>query len=188
MRLSDCFSYLLAAVLVVPAGLMASQQPCQTSAPTALSKIWNFPKEATELLKEVRPKAYAAELDAEGLASLSRFNDVSWERNSGHIERIRDEVNAMGKDRCRLQEIRRVALPWQQREIDRITPRLKDMATQTQDAIRLLNTHEHTFWATKFPDDMAAIRTDATPIYRSIVREIQYAKLQHELGLTSKSA
>jgi len=187
MRLSSCFSYVLAAVLVVPAGLMASQQPCQTSAPTALSKTWNFPKEATELLKDVRAKAYAVGSDAEGLASLSRFDDVSWERNSSHIERIRDEVNAMGKDLCRLQEIRPVALPWQQREIDRITPKLQDMATQTQNSIKLLNANEHTFWATNFPNDMAAIRTDATQIYRSVVREIQYAKLQHELGLTSRS-
>lgn len=187
MRLSNCFSYVLAAVLVVPAGLMASQQPCQTSAPTAQSKTWNFPKEATGLLKDVRTKAYAAELDAEGLASLSRFDDVSWERNSSHIERIRDDVNAMGKDLCRLQEIRPVALPWQQREIDRITPRLQDMATQTRNAIKLLNAHEHTFWATDFPDDMATISKDAKRVYRSVVREIESAKLQHELGLSSRS-
>jgi hypothetical protein len=177
MRLSKCLSYLLTAALIVPAGLWASQQPCQTSAPTALSKTWNFPKEATELLNKIHVQAYAAQRDAEGLATLSRFRQVSWQLESYHLERVKAHVDNMGKDLCRLQVIRRAALPWQQHEIDRITPMLRELASRTQDAIKQFNGHEQTYWATKLPNDWAVIRADAGQLNNSVLRQVEYAKL-----------
>jgi len=188
MRLSKCFSYVLAAAMIVPAGLWASQQSCQTSAPTALSNTWNFPKEATELLNSVRYRAYAVQRDSEGLARLSRSEELDWEIYSDNLTSIRHDVNKMGKDLCRLQVIRRAALPWQQHEIDRITPSLKALATRTQAAIELLNSHQQTFWATNFPNDMADIHADATRIHKSVNREVEYAKVQSSSSTSSTSS
>jgi hypothetical protein len=188
MRLSKCLSYLLTAALIVPAGLWASQQPCQTSAPTALSKTWNFPKETTELLNSVRVKAYAVQRDSEGLARLSRYNQLDWAIYSDHLARIRNDVNKMGEDLCRLQVVRRAALPWQRHEIDRITPTLKALAARTQAAIELLSSHEQTFWATNFPTDLADIRADATQIHKSVANEVEYAKVQSSSGTSSTSS
>jgi hypothetical protein len=188
MRLSNCVSYVLAAALIVPAGLWASQQPCQASAPTALSKTWNFPKEATDLLNSVRFRADAAQRDSEGLARLSRYDQLDWEIYSNHLARIRNDVNKMGENLCRLQVIRRAALPWQQHEIDRITPTLKALAARTQAAIRLLDSHEQTLWATNFPNDMADIRADATQIHKSVASEVEYAKVQSSSGTSSTSS
>jgi hypothetical protein len=93
----------------------------------------------------------------------------------------------MGKDLCRLQAIRRVALPWQQREISRITPRLQDMATQTSAAIRLLNNSQQSYWSTNLPNDLDTVYNDALQVNRSVIREIQEARTHQQPGTTSTS-
>jgi hypothetical protein len=177
MRLSKCLSFLLTAALVVPAGLWASTQPCQTSAPTALSNTWNFPKEASELLNRIQVQAYAAKEDAEGLTTLTRFHQVSWQLESDHLARVKAHVNNMGKDLCRLQVIRRATLPWQQHEIDRITPMLKELAARTQVAIDQFKGHEQTYWATNLPTDWSEITAEASQLNNSVMRQVEYAKL-----------
>jgi hypothetical protein len=176
MRLSNCFSYVLAAALVLPAGLQAADHTCNPGVPTPESYTHDFSKEADQLLTNIRTQAYAVKEDADGLGILSRFNDVSWERDSGRLARVREYVNAMGEDLCRLDQIRRVALPWQRQEIDRITPSVIELANSTQSAIKLLDHHEQNFWATNLPNDMDAIFNEANRIHNTTLREEQYAK------------
>lgn len=176
MRLSNCFSYVLAVALVLPAGLQAADHACNPGAPTPESYTHDFAKEADQLLTSIRTQASAVKEDADGLGNLSRFNEVSWERDSGRLARVREHVNAMGETLCRLEQIRRVALPWQRQEIDRITPAVMELANTTQSAIKLLNHHEQNFWATNLPNDMDAIYNEANRIHSTAVQQYQYAK------------
>lgn len=186
MRLSSCITYVLAAVLVVPAGLMAAQQPCQGSGSAAMSKNWDFPGEATQLLSDVEAKSEDVIRQSDAQVLL-REHMSDWVYVGDSLSAIRADVNAMGKDLCRLQAIRRVALPWQQREISRITPRLQDMATQTSAAIRLLNNSQQSYWSTNLPNDLDTVYSDALRVNRSVIREIQEARTHQQPGTTSTS-
>jgi hypothetical protein len=187
MRLSKCFSYVLAVALVLPAGLLATDHNCNSGAPTPESYTHDFAKEANQLLSRIRSQAYAVKEDADGLGTLSRFNEVSWERDSGRLASIRQHVNAMGETLCRLQQIRRVALPWQRQEIDRITPAVVELVDSTQSAIKLLANHELNFWSTNLPNDMNDIYNEANRIHSTTLREYQYAKGPTGSGASSTS-
>lgn len=187
MRLANHISFLLAAVLVIPAGLLASQQPCQTSGPGALSNTGDSLSETTRLLSDVSARSFWVMDESDMPVIHSRYGDIDWASVSDNLVAIRHEVNAMGKDLSRLQELRAAALPWQQHEIDRITPRLQDLAAKAEAAIETVRSNEHSLWATSFPDDMTAVYEDAARIRRSVVREIQEAKSQQQLGPTSAS-
>jgi hypothetical protein len=187
MRLSKCFPYILAAALVLPAGLLAADHSCTSGAPTPESYTHDFAKEANQLLNSLRIQADAVKRDSAGVANLSRFDETDWESNSYDLARIREHVNAMGKTLCRLNQIRTAVLPWQRQEIDRITPALVELADSTTSAIKLLGKHEQNFWATNFPNEMQDIYNDANRIESSAVRESVYAKGPSGSGTNSTS-
>jgi hypothetical protein len=176
MRLSNCVSYVLAAALLLPAGLLAAGHNCNPGAPTPQSYNHNFAKEANQLLTNIKDQAAAVKKDAGGMALLSRFDEVDWEMNADRLTTIRADVNAMGKSLCRLNEIRSAVLPWQRQEIDRITPDLIELADSTTSAIKLLGKHERSFWATNFPNEMSYIYKDASRIESASVLRNEYAK------------
>jgi hypothetical protein len=183
MGLSKCVSYILAAALFVPAGLLAADHNCNPAAPTPESYTHDFAKEADQLLTQVRSQAYDVKTDADGLATLSRFNEIDWRSNSERLNEIRDHVNAMGETLCRLDQIRSAVLPWQQQEIDRIRPALVELADSTESAIKLFNDHQETFWATNFPNEAADIYNEASRIHRTVMLQPVYAQ-----GPTGSSA
>ena len=187
MRVSNWKNGWLLVLMLIPAAVLGSEKPCPTVASTADSTTWNFPAEASRLLSDVRLRVYDVDRQAEGQSRLasSEFDQLTWQYFADHLAPITNDVNAMGRDLCRLQQIRQAALPWQQREIDRITPMLKDLAGRTEKAIGLLQTHELSFWATNFPKDMAVIRTDADQLHNSVVSELNYAKAESPTNPTS---
>jgi hypothetical protein len=188
MRLSNCIYFALAAVLlVVPAGLFGSTTTCLPAAPTALSKTWNFPREATQLLNKIQYQAYQTKEDALGMSTRSRFNQDSWRFMSYHLSRVRAHVNAMGEELCRLQVIRRATLPWQQHEIDRIAPIVREMAARTRNAIKSLQGDQHAYWATNLPNDWSYISAEASNINKSVDNQIEFAKLR-KLTMPSSSS
>jgi hypothetical protein len=173
----------LAAALFLPAGLLAADHNCNPAALTPESYTHDFAKEADQLLTQVRTQAYEVKKDSDGLATLSRFNQVDWQSNSESLNDIREDVNAMGKTLCRLNQIRSAVLPWQQQEIDRIRPALVELADSTGEAIKLFNAHEETVWATDFPQEITDIHNEASRIHDTVRLQPVYAK-----GPTGSSA
>jgi hypothetical protein len=176
MRLSNCVSYVLAAALLLPAGLLAADHNCTSGAPTPESYTHDFAKEADQLLTRVQHQAYRVRTDADGMANSSRFDELDWQTNADQLNNIKRHVDAMGKTLCRLDQIRSAVLPWQRKEIDRITPALVELADTTTSAIKTLSTHQQTFWATNFPNQMADIYKDANRIQNNVNLESLYAK------------
>ncbi|MBZ5513821.1 MAG: hypothetical protein LAN62_03065 [Acidobacteriia bacterium] len=129
-----------------------------------MSKTWNFPAEATQLLNDVRAKSEDVVQQSDAQTLLNEHYTTDWTHVGYQLALVRSDVNAMGKDLCRLQAIRRVADPWQQREIHRITPRLQDMAAQTEASIVLLNNNQQSYWSTGLPNDMADVYRDAVRV------------------------
>lgn len=67
--------------------------------------------------------------DAETLESFTR-SQVSWESHSGQLERIRENVNNLGKVVQQLNQARSEGSPWQQTAITRINPLMHEIAMQ----------------------------------------------------------
>ncbi|MFB3921076.1 MAG: hypothetical protein ACE145_05105 [Terriglobia bacterium] len=176
MGLSKCVPTILAAALFLPAGLLAADHTCAPAAPTPESYTHDFVQEANKLLTQVRDQANDVKREADGLATLSRFNEIDWRDNSERINEIRDHVNAMGRDLCRLDQIRGAVSPWQQQEIDRIMPTLVELADSTESAIKVVNAHQTTFWATDYPNEAANIYNEASRIDNTVSLKPEYAK------------
>jgi hypothetical protein len=79
--------------------------------------------------------------DAEILESFTRSN-VGWQSHSGQLERIRENVNKLGKVVQQLNQARGEASPWQQTAIDTITPLMHEIATQLTTTIEHLNANQ----------------------------------------------
>lgn len=178
----------LASALLVPLGSRAAPRNYQQTTTTPNSQGWEFSKEATDLLKDVEMQSHRIRNAVGTLDQQSHFNEADWQTQADALDEVRDSLNTMGKDLKRLEEIRGVVQPWQQREIDRVMPLAVTLRNNTQEAIDLLN-HNHSYpWATREPDDLAAIRHNAGMIARSVSRVMGIAHLNKEIEMLKQKA
>jgi hypothetical protein len=127
----------------------------------------------------------------------SRLNAPSqndWESDADLMQRVRDQVNDMDKLLSQLLENQAGASPWQQREIERITPTLVNLTDTTQDAIVTLNNHQGHPYFSNLPGLAGDIYNQASRIGDVVGNFEKYANARHEvrqlqqtLGLKSNS-
>jgi len=158
---------LFAGSLILPAASVPTNQSCASGAPTAQSYTWNFRQEAQELLDDVGAEAWQASFHADHLQNFPL--QIDWQEHAIELNAIRVEVNDMGSKLCRLEAIRRVVAPWEQKAIDDAAPLIVEMSNEAQSAITFLNdNHNHLF----------------NPAYHAYSEEIyqQSSKLSHQLS------
>lgn len=85
--------------------------------------------EISRLLAQAREHAVQLDDDATELESYAS-SDLSWETHAEQLERMRAEVNSLGKLLRQMQDVQTQGSPWQQDAIDRIDPLLRQMAHQ----------------------------------------------------------
>src|SRR5579864_3383839 len=95
-------------------------------------------KEVERLLKQISANAAKAGRHAETLASINSMS-LRYESHAVELTGAKEAINAIGSDFRKLQELRPIALPWQQAVIERIEPVLVGMAGHATDAIERLN-------------------------------------------------
>jgi hypothetical protein len=133
---------LFAAALLLPAATKSENRSCVLGTPTAASYTWNFPSEAQGLLNDIATDAREARVHSDRLDRFASDPDLSWQSHAVELSAIRDAVNDMGSKLCRLETIRRVALPWEKKAIDDAAPLISEMANEAQAAITFLNDHQ----------------------------------------------
>jgi hypothetical protein len=133
---------LFAGAVLLPAATASMNRSCALGTPTAQSYTWNFPSEAQELLSDIASDAREARIHTDNLDRFAIDPNVSWESHAVELNAVRDAVNDMGTKLCRLETIRRVALPWEKKAIDEAAPLITIMANETQAAIMFLNDHQ----------------------------------------------
>jgi hypothetical protein len=129
--------------LFSPGVFAASAKLCQTGPPTAASYTWNFPKEASGLLVQMKTDAMQVKNIADNLGAVDRegYNNF-WQYDATLLTSARARVNDMDGMLCRLETIRRVCAPWEKQAIDRIRPSVIELTDTTQATIQYLN-HNH---------------------------------------------
>jgi len=94
--------------------------------------------DVSSLFEEARTTAAQLRRDAVTMESYTRSN-VTWRSHSSQISQIKDHINRAGEILSQLQSARAEAQPWHQDTIDRITPVLKQLASDTEAIINHLN-------------------------------------------------
>ncbi|HZT33129.1 MAG TPA: hypothetical protein VFA33_24795 [Bryobacteraceae bacterium] len=195
MRLSHFLTtgILAGAMAALPViSLAGTSGACTSAAPTAESSHWNFQQEASQLLDDIQMDASHAANRADELQSLYQSPTVDWLSHATQLNNVRDEVNDMGNKLCRLETIRRVLPPWQQKAVDDAAPLVRLMADNAQDAITFLNGHQEELWEPVYDKYINNLSTESRQLSRSMRNFEEYAKVHHEdrnlgksLGMTA---
>jgi len=173
--LGACIFPLMAAIPPAASAAVRVKQ-CIAGAPTPASYTWSFQEEANNVFQAIQSDAAQAKYHAEKLQSFQWNSGLSWQSHAGQLLRLKQEVSDMGERLCRLETIRRVVAPWQQRTIDRIAESVRLMADNTQNAIVFLDQHELTLWQPTYRNYADNLYAEANSLNQSMADAVEYAK------------
>jgi hypothetical protein len=165
-------------VLLAPNLALGAPAACAAGVPTAASYNWDFPREASSLLREIRADAEQVQDQAELLRRYSLETSRTWESHADTLMAIRDKVNEMGSKLCRLETIRASALPWQREAIDRAAVMVREMAANTKQAIDFLNQNQDRFFDPEYRQYAANLDQESTRLSQTIGEFEQLAKVR----------
>jgi hypothetical protein len=162
--------YFLFSVLIGPAVLLAySPAPCGGGKPTPESYKWNFPKEASQILNQIKIDSYKIRDSAAQLRVDDRTaNLVGWQAEADLLNRLRYQVNRMDSTTCRLRTIAPVTTPQQQQAIKAVLPEMIIITDEAQSAIRFLNNNHFDLWAPRYREYAVAMYDSANLITRDL--------------------
>jgi hypothetical protein len=168
-------------LLVAPALLLAS---CQMRSPAPASDESNTPNEVSALLQEMKTKAIQVRNLADQLETFNRDGELMpWQADAGVLTRAKAQVNDMDSMLYRLRTMRPEALPWQQRAIDRVAPKVVELTDYVQDAIQNLDNNHLTVYImdNSYTQDADYMYQRANTIAHSIGQFDEYATARTEI-------
>jgi len=191
LKLGGC---VLSAALLLPAATQSQARSCPVGTPTAQSYTWNFRAEAQGLLDDMASEARQARENADRLHTLMSNPESDWEPQALELDRIRDTVNDMGQKLCRLEAIRRVTSPWEQKAIAQAAPLIAAMANDTENAITFLNNNQRDLFMPAYTSLGADLYRRSASLAKSVSEFEKFGKVHQEdirmqktLGLTKRS-
>jgi hypothetical protein len=126
--LVNTISRLAILVLLLPAGMLAAQNPDSAS--------------ISKLLQEVKSHAALADDDAHTLASYT-LSKLDWSTHANQLTVIKEHVNNLVRDSNRLASMHGEGSPWQQEAIVQITGLLPEMVAHLNATINHLNENKN---------------------------------------------
>jgi hypothetical protein len=155
-------------------------QACVIGTPTAASNTWDFKGEANAIFEDVQAEAGQAQDHAYTLRSLANDPGVSWQMHADQLLDLKGEINDIGSKLCRLEAIRRVVDPWQQRMIDQIVATTRLMADNEQDAIVFGDAHRLEMWLPTYQAYLNNLCHEATSLTHSVDKAVKFAGVSKE--------
>jgi hypothetical protein len=173
---------LIAGMVALPPASQAAPQTCPAGKVTPASYTWNFQAEASRLLNRIQADARRAQYRADKLANSSLNGAVPWQVNATQLTGLKHEVNDMGRRLCRLEQIRRVAAPWQQKAIDDAASSVRLMADNVQDAINFLEKYQDNFWEPAYRHNVSNVFHESAQLSQSVKNLEQAANASGAAG------
>lgn len=171
--------------------LFASTSKEEAKSLNAPTYNWAHAEEASGLLRQIHELSGRLVHDSHFLELHSRRNQLEWRSHAAHLNQIRDNVNALGRNLKQLQGIHSTIAPWQQKAVDRITPNAVALATRTEGAIEYLNNEKGRTWAPPYTERVGDMEEHARQIRSTLSTFIDYGKtsdrlkgLENEIGFT----
>jgi hypothetical protein len=141
---------------------------CMAGQPTAASYTWDFKGEAKTIFDDIQSDAQQASDDADMLQSFTRSPDLSWQTSAYELSQLSDAIDDIGAKLCRLDAIRRVVAPQQQRMIDLISAEARLMSYHAQSAYNFVTTHPEESWHAAYRGDVTNLYNEASALTRSV--------------------
>jgi hypothetical protein len=142
-------------------------QACVAGKPTAASYTWDFKAEASSTLKNVEDDARQISYEADQLRSFARDQDVSWGLHERDLSRLGASINDINSNICRLETIRRVVTPKEQKAIDAVISEGTLMSIHAQDAVNYGSDHPGSLFLRPYRADLVNIYNEANALSRS---------------------
>lgn len=142
--------------------------------------------EASRLLQQAKTSAAQLSRDTTLMKSWAGTR-LSWESHVHQINAIKEHVNNSGKILTELHNARDGAEAWQQDAIDRITPMLQEMASNTEGIINHLNEHQGRTWVPEYRNYVEANAEQAADLYRLISDYLSYGSAKSKAESLEKT-
>ena len=170
------------ALAAIPAGAATAlvAHACVLGKPTAASYTWDFKGETNAIFKDIQADARNALDHADELQSIDRSPEETWQSQSFELNDLKGEINDIENRLCRLETIRRVVAPWQQREIDRIAVTGRLMANNAQDAILFVDAHQNGLWVGAYRHYLDNLYNEAKSLTRSVGNAVEFSSVSKE--------
>jgi hypothetical protein len=136
--------------------------------------------EINKLLADSRAEAVELKADSESMESFTR-SALNWGSYASQLEMIKGHVNKAGELLAKLQNVKTTGSPWQQTAINRIAPLLKEMADNTQAAIKHLNDNQNRVHSPEFKDYVKANYELATDLEALIREFVDYSNAKEKV-------
>ncbi len=146
----------------------------------------NFDTEASDLLKQVKSLSGKLKSDAGTLESYKWQTQLSWQSHAYQLPKAREHINAIGKRLDRLQVIKSVTAPWQQRAIDEIVPVAANVAAHTESAIRHLNENRTYLYAPVYGEHLTSISERSNELKDSVDAFLEFGATSDKLDRTQQ--
>lgn len=142
----------------------ATVNACAAGKPTAASYTWDFKGEANTILEDVQFDARQALFESDKLQSFAANPELSWQSHAYQLDLLKGNITDIGSKLCRLEAIRRMVAPWQQRVIDRIE------TTNTRDAIEFGQANPEALWLAAYQHYVNNLYDQAKSLTRAFGR------------------
>ena len=171
--------WLVSAALVVAGCLLL------TTAARASDAAAPDSAQVSKLLSQINAEALELKRDAEDLDSLTR-SKLSWVSYADKISMIKEHINRAGSLLTQLGGLRNTASPWQQEAIDRVTPLLREMASNTEATIERLNRNQSRLHTQEFQEYVKANYNLATRLAALIGDFVDYGEAKDKYERLSR--
>lgn len=154
----------LAATLALPVMTAAEGKSTQTATP------------ATALLLDLRSVAADASEQAAELESIQANRHLGLTSHADALEALKSDINKMGDQLARLENVRDSASDVEQKVIVDAAPLLESMATNTRDAIAFLNANQKGMWEADYRTYVKNISMNSSRLSATLGAYVQYTK------------
>jgi hypothetical protein len=158
------------ASLIVPSLLMFHTAPAQAA--TTLEQ------EATGTIRELQGQASALANRADQFRIGISDNESSWDSQLWQLDTLKSDINAMGRELQTLQTERDSPTPWQRQAIDRAQVLLKDVVTNTNEAIDYFNGNRGHLWTPEYRGYVSNVRKDSEQLSHDLKIDVNLAKVR----------
>ena len=179
---SILFSNVTFLLLAALAGgsLVASPTAAVPSESVRVAEDWSYSAEASKLLNDIRSAAARLNIQTDALDSYTR-GGLSWESHASRLNKVRDDINEMGRLLRQFDEMRAGTAPWQRQAVDSIAPVAANLATRTEAAIGHLNENRQYLWAPVYIDHLKAMAEHASQVKKTVDVHLELADTMQNL-------
>jgi DNA repair exonuclease SbcCD ATPase subunit len=172
--------------LLMPVGMLLATETYQPPAVTSSTANWYDVEQASNLLNEMQTRALHVRKEVARLQVQEI--ELGWQAQAARLVRAKNDINTIGNDMVRLDQMRSKLEPWQQSLINKTTPALHEMVYQTDAAINRLNAHQSRtiLSLTQYPKNINQIYRNATQMANTFQTVTQYAHAEEKMAELSK--